>query len=603
MRSGSVVLVRCLVLQLALFFLFTLTMCGGGGGSGKAPDSEKVTISGVVNVGSDDDPLSDANCRFLDTGGQTHDVDVSERDGRYQLRISPDLEGFIYCSPQRFSNLNLTTFLSTIGIGSGSRITNEAVSPATTVTAEIIRQEKDPNPLARKAQLLEAIALGKDRDLVLIVTIARRLYQAMLTQQVDAIFCNDRVGDGGDGDGGGDDGGGSGDGGVSGEAGDGADFSPLPGARCAFVVGEDFGSAVELHPAALADLLDDGQLDRPDLAVLADTVFDGLSESPEEIQAAFETHFPDSLGNPLATLTDYAGRYFLLIPPDQAGYVRCSPENQPNLVLGTYVPGRPEGMTLHDQDVNPATTLFSVVIAPRLEAGLGAAKENYLEDIEGLETKLVRQADGTLTGIQLGTDTTPANEDVGLVAFSATALFNAFYKNDLNANFPVALADMAAKLLVDSAFLEDQGIPIEEGQAVADLVNLSVDTTGAELGSDLDTAMSIGRLKVRVEDAGDGSPIAGAVVDIDGGIACQGCGSQTSSDGVIELTLSGLTEIPASQVVSVSGVPGYLDVSVNVPAVALVTLNVPVFMGDGSAPVVVATEPSDGATDMPVMLD
>lgn len=595
-RSGLIPVVRCLLLQAAVFFLFSLTMCGGGGGG----ESEKVTVSGVVAVGSDDAPLPGANCRFIDTDGQTGDLDLSEGDGGYQLHISPGVQGFIHCGPQTLPQLNLTTFVSTIGIGPGSRITNEAVSAATTVAADILRQEKNPNPLARKAQLLEAIADGQDRELELIVTLARRLYREMLSEQVDAIFCDNPSSDGGDGGG---DGGGSGDGGVGGEAGDGADFSPLPRARCVFVVGEAFGAAQELRPAALADLLDNGQLDRPDLAAFADRVFEGLTETPAEIQAAFEAYFPNGLGDPLATLTDDAGRYFLPIPPNQAGYVRCTPENQPNLVLGAYVPGRQEGTTRHNLDVNPATTLFSSVIAPRLEAEVAAAQENFMEDIDGLETQLVLQPDGDLTGFQLGTDTTPDNADMGLVAFSATALFNAFYKNDLDVDFPMVLAELTESLRVDPDFLEVQGVPATEVQAVADLVNTSIDNTEGDLGTEIGAALAKGRLKVRVRDAADGSPIAGAVVDIVGGSGCSGCGTMTGSDGEVELTLAGLTETPTTQMVRVSGASGYPEESRSVPAVALVTMNVPIYLGDEVAPVVVSTAPPHGATDVPVTLD
>ncbi|MEJ2640452.1 MAG: hypothetical protein P8010_12830, partial [Desulfosarcinaceae bacterium] len=426
---------RSLLMLSALVTLFLLAACGGGGGGGGGPASEEnVTITGILDDGSGNAPISDAVCRFLLASGAEAHSDITDTSGAFQLVVAPDTQGDIVCSPRSAPNLNLSTFSSTKGYQAGDRLDSENVTPATTVVADIIRYEDPADPEARKIELLGDIVTKQNANLDIVVAMAERLYKAMLAQQINISF--------GDDDHDGSDGGGASDsdaGGASGDAGDGADFSPLKQATCEFVVGDNLTGGEPVSSAALADFIKDGLLDRPDLATVAAEVNQGAD--PAEVKSAFAEFFPDGLGRPISTLTDELGHYTLPIPPNMAGYIRCLPKDRNQLLLGTYFPGRGVDQMVTGQDVNPASTVFSTDIAPELEMDLATVLENFQSDIDGLKVLLhgPNLPQGPLTGITLGTDSLPANSDVGLVAFAVTALFNAFNKNGLDADFPAAI--------------------------------------------------------------------------------------------------------------------------------------------------------------------
>lgn len=569
-RSGQI-----LAILVAALFLFVLVDCGGGGGGGSnnTTNDSHVTITGVVDDGGGNSPVLDASCSFIDSGGETRDTDICERDGSFELSVPPGVRGYIYCGPRSMPNLNLTTFSSTEGYTGGQPKDNENVTPTTTVVADILRYENPPNPEARKAELI--LRAENSPNLTIVVAMAGRLYRAMLAQRVDARFGDDRSGGDGGGDGGRGDGGGAG-----GDAGDGADFSPLPGARCTFVVGDDLGSAEGISPAALADFLADGELDRPDLAALATTVSEGLSYGPDEIRQAFEAWFPQGLGGTLSTLTNERGEYFLPIPANLAGYVRCKPRNREKLVLGTYIPGRENGEVLGDEDVNPATTVFSALIASQLQGNLADAWDNYLGDIDGLDVRLEgpNLPAGPVTGIKLNPGTAPNDKDVGLVAFSVTALFNALLKDDLDVDFLAAIDDLVANSSVTPAFLESQGVPSAEAQALVDVLNPAIDATEAELGATLGAALSKARVNVRVTNAADDSPIAGAAVVLgESAVTCAaGCDQTTDAQGALTLTLSDVPQTATQIELRVSAEPDFPAVSVTTTVAAFATVDVTV---------------------------
>jgi hypothetical protein len=428
-------------------------------------------------------------------------------------------------------------------LAAGTTITNENVTPTTTLASDIIRYEAPSDPEALKADLLYTLATGQDPSLELAATMAARLFQTMLARQVNVRFGGDQgksgVGDSGDGDGGSD---GSG---VGGEAGDGADFSPLPQAECTFLVGNSLATAAPLYPSALADYWADGRLNRPDLADLEEEVHQGLAYTAEEIQEAFAQVFSQGPGLPISSPTDDQGRYFLPIPARVDGYVRCRPQGHENLVLGTYVPARQEGEIREDEDVTPATTVFGTHIAPQLERDLASVRENYQDDMDGLITLLSgpNLPHGPLTDIDLASDTRPANSEVGLVAFSITALFNARYKEGHDVDFLAAIADLTAQQTIDPVFLEVLGVPADQTQPLATLVNDAIDVAATTLNTDLTTALSTARVKltVRAVETDAGEPIPGAVVDIQD---CQEaeCSFETDDRGEVTLTLGASTE-------------------------------------------------------------
>jgi hypothetical protein len=67
-----------------------------------------------------------------------------------------DQQGFILCHPAARPNLELSTFISTVGQTEGGRLANEDITPATAVIADVIRANDPMDPQARKEALLAA---------------------------------------------------------------------------------------------------------------------------------------------------------------------------------------------------------------------------------------------------------------------------------------------------------------------------------------------------------------------------------------------------------------------------------------------------------------
>ncbi len=580
---------------LVLASLLLLTACGGGGGGSGPPPEENVTITGIMDDGTDNSPIPDAVCRFLNAAGAEVHSDVTDATGAFRLVVTPDVQGHIVCHPRRTPSLALTTFSSTAGVGAGGSIRSENVTPATTVVADLLRQENPGDPEMRKAELLNDIVAGQDANLAIVVAMAERLYAAMYTQQINASFNGDRGRNGGDG--GGSD---SDVGGVSGDAGDGADFSPLAQATCEFVVGDRLTAGERVTSAALADFIADGLLNRPDLAVVADQVNAG--SDPAAVRDAFSQVFSQGLGQPIATITDAQGRFELPVPPDMAGFIRCTPLDRRELILGSYFRGRRVDETITGQTVTPATTVFSTEIAPYLQDDLAIVQENFRDDKAGLVVRLngPNLPDGPLIGISLGTETLPADNEVGLVAFAVTALFNAFNKNGWDADFPAAIAHLRQNAGVTAGFLESQGVPTDQSQNLADLVNAAINAAAATLGTDLATAWSSGRINVTVMNDVDGSLIPDAELAVTNtDLFCRNCDGQTDANGQLTLAIDGLGLAATDVEVAISGVPGFDRTLVSTQLVAFATVDLEVRLADparDAQPPAVAITTPPGAT-------
>jgi hypothetical protein len=339
-------------------------------------------------------------------------------------------------------------------------------------------------------------------------------------------------------------------------------------------------------------------LDRPDLAAVAAEV--NQDADPAEVQSAFAQFFPDGLGRPVSTRTDDEGRFSLPVPPNMAGYIRCFPEDRDRLLVGTYFPGRGADEVVDGQDVNPAETVFTTDIAPVLMGDLATVRENFKADIEGLQVLLSgpNLPEGPLDAISLGTETLPANSEVGLVAFAVTAVFNAFNKNGLDVDLQAAIAQLRASGGVTPAFLTDQGVPADQSQELADLINTAITAAAGTLGTDLEAAWSTARINVTVMDDVDGSLIADAAVGITStGLPCTGCGSQTDAQGQLTLAIGGLGPKPSDIEVEVSGVPGFESTTATTALAAFATVDLEVRLThpgrDAQAPTVAITSPAD----------
>ncbi|MEN8244369.1 MAG: hypothetical protein ABFS43_05660, partial [Thermodesulfobacteriota bacterium] len=288
-----------------------------------------------------------------------------------------------------------------------------------------------------------------------------------------------------------------------------------------------------------------------------------------------ERVFPGSIGDAYVAITDENGEYFLPVPPSVPGFVRCFPQDQEKLVLVTYVPARNEDEMVGGQAVTPATTVFSHKIASRLSDDIGTVKDNFLDDISGLGDVHIVKEGVAITGFELQGD--PADEDVGLVAFSATALFNILFKNGVNVDYLAALDDFVDNASVDSEFLEGHGIPPDKAAEWSDIVNDSNEETAEDLGSELESALSMSRINVTVTDTPGGNGIAGATVDSDSDLDCDGCGTKTNANGQMVLTFTGVPAEVTNVMVEVSA-PGYLSKVETTEIAAFATIDLEVVM-------------------------
>ncbi len=560
--------------------------CGGGGGGGDeggGSGTERVAISGTADDGTLNSPISGAECAFVDLNGDRLFGTTADNFGRFSIKVPPDVEGYIRCAPPDMPKLVLSTFSNTKGMAPGDKISGEDVTPATTLVADIINSENAAVPMARKLELLDAIENDEDPELRLLVDLCTRVYNAMLDEQLNVRFGGDDGVDGpGEGLGGG----------VGGDAGDGADFSPIPNARCEFVAMElegedlfapDLKEGEVLFDAALADFCNDGMVNRPDLEAIAEQVNQVFEGRQTEIMAAIANRFSECIGQPYRTTADgedseTPGRYFLPIPPNVQGFVRCSPPNQPKLKLATFVSteGLPDGEEIPSQDVTPATTFFSHSIVTKLSEDLMTVKENYLDNIAGLEDIQIKKDGEMITRFELKETADPNDEDVGLVAFSATSLFNILYKNEMDVDYLAALDGFIDKKEVDPEDLESLDIPKEDAEKWAEVVNTSNDTAGDELGTNLNEALSTARIKVKVTDRAGGDGLPGAEVDITGapsGVVCEDCPAVSDNNGEVILTLTGVDTEAILIEVEASSVAGFEPTTRTTQVVAFSTVD------------------------------
>ena len=539
-------------------FLILLSLlvsrCNGGGdgdsGSGQSGGGEAtqrgVTLRGRVDDGLPMSPIADAQCRFIDLNGNQLATATADRNGEFSFETSPDIQGWLVCTPVGFPNLALTTFASTVGGVAGGILPAqgpEEVSPGRTVIAEILQQRQTaPSDLqARKAELLAALQ-AHDPDLTMLVNAATDLFNAMLQQQITAVDFsssgsadsddtgNDDSGAGGSGDGAGSGSGGD-PGGVAGATGDGAELSPFANAPCAFV----------LDPAgdtALADLLD-GALDRSDLqAIAANLKRDG------GIQKASARFFPQGIrllgsnGQPLRTTTDDQGAYFLPVPAATAGFVRCAPG--PQLAVSAFVRARQAGELLTGQDVSPARQIFTTFIFPQLPSPATQAVEgNFLSDIGALKTPsggIVRMetvvtpdgrmivdtdGDGLVCSLRISNPQEGAIQYVGAGAtsYTAIALFKALLieaRNPPSASYETILTNVLTRQDATGSprveILEEDlragGVPVGRATELAARLNTCI-RFGVErvLGTQLSRSVRAGRFRVAVRDA-TGAPVS-----------------------------------------------------------------------------------------------
>jgi hypothetical protein len=553
--------------MVGLLIVCTLLGCSSSQ-DGEDLHETRVTLVGRVDDGTAASSIANAVCQFVLRSGTPLAGATADRRGTFRLDVLPEVEGFIRCSPSDFPNLVLVTFMSTVGVPEGATVPTtgfEEISPRTTVVATIIAQTAPSDPQARKAELLAALA-AQDPDLTMLTEAATALFNAMWEQQVGEVSFGSESGEG-SGNSGSDDSGG----GVEGDAGDGAEFSPLANVPCEFVLTPEGDSALE-------DLLVDGVLDRPDLQTIAtDVAQDGA------IAVAFARLFPTGIqphasnGQPLWTTTERNGRYFLPVPPVTPGFVRCTPT--PQLAISTVVEARQAGEILMEQHVSPANQFFAAFLFPLLpQQDVHAIEANFLTDIGDLgrpidgivrvetiaspQGRMIADTDddgvvcSLLEGIEEAAIQYPA---AAAAAYTATALFKALLieaRSPAVASYETILADVLLRTtatgipqleILDTDLIAG-GVLEERAPELTALLNSCI-RTGVErtLGIPLLRMVRAGRLRLIVRDA-QGTPLPRAQATVEGAMILFGsrCESQdhqmvcsTDEQGRVTIVLQG----------------------------------------------------------------
>ena len=551
--------------------------CGGGGGDDDLPQG--VTIQGDVDDGTTNSRIAGARCRFVDHMDIARAVGVTGDNGQFEMVLQPELQGFVECHPEGRPNLTLSTFASTQGLPLGS-VTSilRSVSPSQTVVSNIINQENSPDPLLRHQQLTAALEEG-DPDLINLTEAATGLFNAMRQQSINSPnFAEtsdtnttgkaDSGGTGSGAEGGDEEGEGDGDGdggGSNGDAGDGGAFSPLVNGQCEF--------ASDLRgDTALEDYFSDGQLDLPELQVIADLV----PQNPD-LSSAFAKFFPNGMqplveGQPLRTQTDTAGHYDLPVPT-RPGLVICNDPNS-NFSLNTFIRDRGDGEILDNQHVSPPSQFFVSAILPQLnevvsqvDIDIASIKNNFITDIGDINiptngivmVETMDTADGTIVadidgdGSACGFTTVPGEQIYPAAAassYTASILFKALAveaRSTPSASYADILMGILTRLSptgdADVTVLPEDlvsgGVPAERSGTLADLLNDCIETGVITiLGPPLRNRMvRAGRLKLLVENsAGEPVPNAEAVVegDIDGLSSGTACGPDVPPENQIK---------------------------------------------------------------------
>ena len=586
-------LLGCLVL------LTSLAGCGGGGGdtSGQMPPppplppgtpGSAVLVTGRAHAGTPARPLAQAPCRFV---GQDEGLPLAEATtneaGVFALHIPLEQQGFILCHPATIPSLTLTAFISTVGQTVGGGLSNEEVTPASSVIADVIRANNPVDPQAEKEALLAALARA-EADITTLVEAATLLYQTLVDAQTgsDADFSGISAegGDSAEADGGG----------AEGEAGDGGEFSPLPGALCTFSL--DAAGLVRTN-TMLGDLYANGRIDRLDLQAVAAPINNAMdAERRRAIAKAFAALFPLGIGPYLATIADGAnsvapGRYFLPIPAGVPGVVTCIPDTLDNLVLHTCVRARLPHEVLDTEDVTPISTVLCEIANEVQQADITADREtiklDLLDRLAPLRIFLSEDRNGngvqdtdetdkngdgefaTIAKLEVDEPLTENNRNLALLASMATTIFDTLRIEidnlELNPSFELARHDF----FTDSAFdMPFEPIALGVESALNDPENQGV------LGTDdIVTAATTGTLRGRVTDV-RGQPVDAVrvLVSQDGvDVAVPNNPAITDGDGRFQIQ-----NIPVGDTVvrAFLGEFEVLRVTTNVVAVVMVDLEI-----------------------------
>ncbi|MDH3601313.1 MAG: Ig-like domain-containing protein, partial [Candidatus Tectomicrobia bacterium] len=587
-RQLLFILIGCFALGLGM------ASCGGGGGGGggdqQAPPLEPsmVAIQGATHAGTPALPLALAQCRFVALqDGQQLDAAFANNLGTLTLQVPPGVQGFVRCNPSALPRLILSSFVSTRGQVAGTVLRNENVTPATTVIADHIEATKPADPQSSKVQLLNDLAMGEPA-ITTLVQATTLLYQEMLRAEIDstADFSgeSESTESGGDTD----------DGGAGGEAGDGGEFSPLPGAVCAFSL--DLDGKVHAN-TVLADLYVDGRVDRLDLQAVAARV-NGAHDAARrrDITEAFAALFPTGLGQSIPFIADDSnsatpGAYFVRYPVGVPGVIQCRPADQDNLVLTTCVPARRANEIFDGQDVTPVSTVVCRIVnevqQAQVNADRVATQDALFTQLEPLRIFLSEDRNGngiqdpdefdkngdgkfaTIVEIESDVPLTEDNRRLALLASMSTTIFDTMRIEAENLPVDATFEEARNEFFTDGRFSEPLAA-LETGvvDTLDDTVNQAVLGT-----TDVVSAATTGSLRGTVMNE-SGQAVAGVQVVIfqfGAEVAVVGNPALTDADGGFRID-----DIPVGEttVVAFLGELEVLRVTTNVVAIVTIDLEI-----------------------------
>src|SRR5688500_13087421 len=226
---------RIVSTSLGIMVMLFITGCSGDGDNAVSPS---VTLRGQA-VADDVSaaPIARAECSFLSFGDTLRNRTTADANGMFDLMLPLNAQGLLGCHPPGLPNLTLLTFVSTDGALPETTLPEqgvEEVSPQTTVIANIIVQTAPADPQRRKTELLRDLA-AQEPDITALSGAATALFHRLRQMSISAVSFTTDSDNESEGEGGEDSGGsGSDGGGAVGEAGDGAEFSPLDDVQCEF---------------------------------------------------------------------------------------------------------------------------------------------------------------------------------------------------------------------------------------------------------------------------------------------------------------------------------------------------------------------------------
>jgi len=153
-------------------------------------------------------------------------------------------------------------------------------------------------------------------------------------------------------------------------------------------------------------------------------------------------------------------------------------------------------------------------------------------------------------------------------------------KGALNADYLTAMQGLVVRGTVDPAQLaQHPGVSSQQAQAVADLVNVSINDAARQVGAVPQVVLSTAHIIVPVTAQGSGASLPGATVVLQSStstLQCSNCPAVTNQNGVATLTLAGVPRDQAVTVTLTASSPRFAAKTVTTAILAVATVSVPI---------------------------